>query len=403
MNIKQKKILMLGGLRYLIPVIKAAHELGYYVITCDYIPDNIAHQYSDEYYNVSIIDKDAVLALAKELNIDGIMSFAVDPGVVTAAYVSEQLGLPGHPYESVKILQNKALFRQFLTNNGFTVPKSKGYHCIEDALAEVDYFTWPIMVKPVDSAGSKGVTKVKHPDGLSNAVVCALDSSLSKMFIVEEFIEKAGCSSDSDGFSVNGELQFVSFSDQRFDDEAANPYTPSAYSWPSTIDEKYQLELSHELQRLLRLLDMKTSVYNIEVRIGLDGRAYIMEVSPRGGGNRLSEMLRYSTGVDLIKNAVRAAVGDEVIDLASPIYNGNWAEIIIHADKDGIFQAIEIDEEIQRKYVMELDLWINQGELVKSFNGANDAIGTLVVRFETEEELSKMMSCTKQWLKIVVE
>ena len=85
-----KKILLLGGSRYLLPVIKSAHELGLYVITCDYLPDNIAHKYSDEYVNVSIIDKEAVLKTAIEKKIDGIMSFATDPGVVTAAYVAEK-------------------------------------------------------------------------------------------------------------------------------------------------------------------------------------------------------------------------------------------------------------------------------------------------------------------------
>ena len=82
---KQKKLMLLGGLRYLLPIINIAHKLGYYVITCDYLPNNIAHKYSDEYINVSIIDKDAVLRIAQEKRIDGIMSFAVDPGVVTAA------------------------------------------------------------------------------------------------------------------------------------------------------------------------------------------------------------------------------------------------------------------------------------------------------------------------------
>ena len=106
-----KKILLLGGSRYLLPVIKSAHELGLYVITCDYLPDNIAHKYSDEYVNVSIIDKEAVLEVAKKLEIDGIMSFATDPGVVTAAYVAEKLGLPyGGSYESVSILQDKRPF-----------------------------------------------------------------------------------------------------------------------------------------------------------------------------------------------------------------------------------------------------------------------------------------------------
>src|SRR5574344_1231062 len=101
----KKKLLLLGGIRYLLPVIKTAHEMGVYVITCDYIKDNIAHKYSDEYHNISILDKEAVLNLAKELKVDGILSFGTDPGVVVAAYVAEKLGLPTSPYKSVEILQ----------------------------------------------------------------------------------------------------------------------------------------------------------------------------------------------------------------------------------------------------------------------------------------------------------
>ena len=85
--IHSKKLLLLGGLRYLIPVIEAAHRQGYYVITCDYLPNNIAHKYSDEYINISITDKEAILQAAKQKNIDGIMSFACDPGVIVASYV----------------------------------------------------------------------------------------------------------------------------------------------------------------------------------------------------------------------------------------------------------------------------------------------------------------------------
>ena len=153
-----KKILLLGGHMYILPVIKAIHDLGHYAITCDYLPNNIAHKFSDEYHNVSIVDKEAVLELAKKLKVDGVMSFACDPGVETAAYVAEKLGLPTHPYESVKILQNKALFRKFLTDNGFNVPKAKGYSNYEDALRDIGIFRFPIIVKPTDSAGSKCVT-----------------------------------------------------------------------------------------------------------------------------------------------------------------------------------------------------------------------------------------------------
>lgn len=262
--------MLLGGLRYLLPVIEAAHNQGYHVITCDYIPDNIAHKYSDEYYNVSIIDKEAVLALARRLQIDGIMSFAVDPGVITAAYVQEQMRLPAFgPYESVCILQNKDKFRNFLTQHGFNVPKAKGFSSIEEALSESYWYPWPVIVKPTDAAGSKGVTRVDSLKELKSALECAFEHSISKRVIVEEFIEKQGCSSDTDSFSVDGELKFVSYSAQRFDSDAANPYTPSAYSWPSTFTTDQEAELTSELQRLLKLLGMRTSIYNIETRIGL--------------------------------------------------------------------------------------------------------------------------------------
>ena len=123
-----KKLLLLGGSRYLLPVIREAKALGCHTITCDYLPDNFAHKYSDEYHNVSIIEKDKVLALAKELEVDGIMSFACDPGVTTAAYVAEKLGLPScGPWDSVEILQNKNRFRGFLREHGFNVPAFRDY------------------------------------------------------------------------------------------------------------------------------------------------------------------------------------------------------------------------------------------------------------------------------------
>ena len=163
------KLMILGGSRYILPVIETAHKFGIYVITADFLPNNIAHKYSDEYVNVSIIDKEAVLKEARERKINGIMSFACDPGVVTCAYVAEKLGLPSvGSYESVKILQNKGEFRKFLKNNGFNVPNAKSYRCIDEALTDKDLFNWPVIVKPTDSAGSKGVTKVENKEELED-------------------------------------------------------------------------------------------------------------------------------------------------------------------------------------------------------------------------------------------
>lgn len=399
----QKKIMLLGGLKYLLPVIEAAHKNGYYVITVDYIPDNIAHKYSDEYHNVSILDKDAVLSLAQNLNIDGILSFAVDPGVVTAAFVAEKMNLPFQcSYDTACILQDKSKFRNFLEENGFNTPNAKGYSDIQDALNDIDYYNWPVIVKPVDSAGSKGVSRVDNKCDLPKAIEYSLTESHSGHFIIEDFLEKEGCSSDTDSFSINGKFVFCSFSDQLFDSNAENPYTPSAYSWPSTIPINSQIELKNELQRLADLLHFKTGVYNIETRLCKNGKSYIMEVSPRGGGNRLCEMLKYVTGVDLINNVVRSSVNDTIDQIREPEYNGYLAELILHSEKAGVIKQIEFDP-FFNKYIVEKDMWVKQGDRVDGFSGANKAIGTLVLHFDNRFELEKTMSSSKELVKIVVE
>lgn len=398
-----KKLLLLGGARYLLPVIESAHRLGIYVITCDYLPDNIAHKYSDKYLNVSIIDKNAVLVAAQKEQIDGIMSFATDPGVVTAAYVAEKMGLPAAgSYESVSILQDKGRFRKFLIDNSFTVPHARSYEKISEAQKDVDYFNWPVIVKPVDSAGSKGVTKVETPSELEKSIRYALEFSHSNKFIIEDFIEKKGCSSDSDCFSVDGKLVVTTFSSQRFDVKAENPYAPMAYSWPSTFSLEHEEELKSEIQRLLTLLGMKSSIYNVETREGVDGKAYIMEVSPRGGGNRLAEMVRYATGMDMITAAVKAAVGDPVDNLEQKGYDGSWAEYVLHSIEEGTYKEVWINPEFKDK-VIELDIWVKPGDKVHPFTAANFAIGTVVLRFDSQDEMEEAMSHMGDFIKVVVE
>ena len=200
-----KKILMLGGSLYQVYAIKEAVRLGYYVISCDYLPNNPGHKYAHEYYNVSTTDKNAVLELAKRLQVDGIVAYASDPAAPTAAFVCEKLGLPTSPYRSVEILSKKDLFRQFLADNGFNVPKAQGFSSYEEALSAVDKFELPVMVKPVDSSGSKGINKMTDISQLKTFVDDALSYSRDKRFLIEEFIEKKGYQISGDAFSVDGQ------------------------------------------------------------------------------------------------------------------------------------------------------------------------------------------------------
>ena len=144
---------------------------------------------------------------------------------------------------------------------------------------------------------------------------------------------------------------------------------------------------------------MQTAVYNIETREGTDGKAYIMELSPRGGGNRLSECLRYATGVDMITNMVKYSVGMPIEPIEQKPYEGYWAEIILHSDREGTFQNLWISDEIAEN-VVERDLWIEPGTPVGGFRGANEAIGTLVLKFERQERIKEVLDNQSKYVKV---
>ena len=426
----KKKLMLLGGIRYLLPVIETAHKMGVYVITADYLPDNIAHKYSDEYVNVSIIDREAVLKVAQEKKIDGIMSFGVDPGVVTAAYVADRMGLPYPPLESCEILQNKDKFRDFLQANGFNCPWHRSFATAEEAMeffrstlrptptptptstpaptptstptpTPTPYTYFPCIVKPVDSAGSKGCSRVDRFEDLAQAVEYARSESHNGRIIIEQFLEKVGPSSDTDCFTIDDELVFASFNCQHFDATAPNPYAPAGFSWPSVLPASVQSELRSELQRLMKLLHMGSWIYNVESRLASDGKPYIMEVSPRGGGNRLSEMLKFACGQDLIANNIRVALGEKPVPMADPVYDGTWAEVVVHSNKTGEFQGLEIADDFEGE-VIQLDLWAKPGDRVSEFTGANQTIGTLVLKFSSHEKAEADLLNVRDWVHVKV-
>lgn len=401
----QKKLMLLGGIRYLLPAIEAAHKHGIHVITVDYLPDNIAHKYSDEYHNVSILDQEKVLDLARQLEIDGILSYAVDPGVVTAAYVAEQMNLPFTcSYETACVLQDKSRFRQFLAEHGFNVPNAKGYDQADRALEDVGYFNWPVFVKPVDSAGSKGVSRVDSPEELPKAIAHALEASHNGHFIVEDFLELDGYQSSADCFSVDGKLVYADFSDQLFDKDAVNPYTPALEIWPTTMREEHQQYLTGELQRLLTLLHCGTGLYNVESRLCKNGKPYIMEVSPRAGGNRIAELQRIGTGIDLIEAEVLKAVGEPLpCEITMPQYDGCYVNDILHSLLPGTFQGIEYDEQFKREHLISEAIYPAVGSQVEQFHGANNAIGSVFLKFADRKECDEKVAKLPQYIRIGIE
>ena len=396
----QKRILFLGASKFQIPPIQYAKEQGHYVITCDYLPENPGHKFADEYHNVSTTDEEAVLALASELNIDGIVAYASDPAAPTQAYVANKLGLPSNPYESVKILARKDYFRDFLQKHDFLVPKSKSFYALDEAKVWFEEIEKPVIVKPVDSSGSKGVSKIESIDALEEAFEYGLEFSREKKVAIEEFFVRDGYQVAGDGFVVDGQLQFRCWANEHFD-KLCNPFVPIGESFPSIMTD-YTLKQAHsETQRLLDLLGIKHGALNFDFHYNKDGDFSFLELGPRNGGNLIPEVIKYATGVDLIKYTVDSALGLDCSELKMKETEGYYASYMLHAIEDGVVEKVWYSDEIKAN-ILEENVFIQSGDEVKKFDGSNHTLGTIIMKFASEEEMLEKMDNMEKYLKVLV-
>lgn len=398
-----KKLLVLGGDFFQIPAIKTAKEMGHYVITCDYLENNPGHKYADEYHNVSFTDKEAVLELAKSIQIDGIICYTSEPAVCTAAYVAEKLGLQTNPYKSVEILSNKDIYREFLKENKFNVPRAKGYHTLEEAIEDFHNFKLPVVVKPVDSSGSRGISKVNSIEYLQEKVENALSFSMAKRFVIEEYIETNGYMITGDGFSVNGKIVFQSLANGHQDSTSINPFVPTGISWPYNMPERIHQKIQKEVQRAWDLLSMKTGPVHFDFLIDEQENVYLNELVARHGGYLISQVTEYVTGINLIEYTIKAALGEECSNLKMIESKGYWSCYLIHSQKSGIFKGIEFHDELKKNNLVEYDLLVNEDDQVLPFTGANAALGFIILKFSSKEEMLEKMDYMAKWVNVIVE
>lgn len=397
-----KKILLLGGSAQQIIAIETAKRLGYYTILCDFLEDNPGQYFADKFFLVSTTDKESVLKVAQKEEIEGVLAYASDPAAPTAAYVAEKMKLPGNPYKSVEILCNKDKFRAFLKKHHFFTPNAKGYDSLECAEKEIreGKFRMPIIVKPVDSSGSKGVGRINACEDIQNILKNAFFYSRTKKIIVEEFVEKYGYQIAGDGMSVDGELVFRCFANDHFDSKCVNPFVPISASFPYNMPDEIHEKIHNEIQRLLRLLQMKTCTYNFDIRIDRKYNVYLMEVAPRDGGNYIPQIIKYETGIDLVEYSIKAAMGEKVIMSGMVKPKGFWAYYAVHSLKNGILKKIIINEKVRRENIVENYIIKKPGDEIQTFTGANTALGCLLMRFESMEQMLYMIENSEEWISI---
>lgn len=380
---EKKKILLLGGSAQQIVAIETAKKLGYYTVLCDFLPDNPGQYVADKFYLESTTDKEPILEVAKKENIDGVLAYASDPAAPTAAYVAEKLGLPGNAYKAVNTLCNKDLFRKFLSENGFSTPKAFGFKTIEEALKEKNKFSYPIIIKPVDSSGSKGATVLHSEDGLQEALVFAFSFSRCNRIIVEDYIEKKHpYLIGGDIFIENGKVILWGLMNCHRDNKV-NPLVPVGKSFPLQLEEEDIQRVKDTLTLMVEKLGIRNGSMNVELIVDKSNRVWPIDVGPRSGGNMIPDLLGDMFGVDIAKMSVEAAMGEEIKGDIHEV-TGVYATHNLHSDRDGVYQEIIFLPEIE-PYIYRKCLYKKIGDKVEYFDNASKCLGIVFFKFPNEK------------------
>ena len=401
-----KKILLLGGSAQQLVAIRAAKELGLYTIVMDYLPDNPGQYEADKFYSDSTTDIEAVYQIAQKEEVDGILAYASDPAALPAAIVAERLGLPTNPAKSVEILGLKYAWRDFLYDNGFACPK---HFCFnpDTPIAEIQSatrdFTFPLVVKPTDSSGSKGVTMVRDWNELNNAIKSADSYSRNKTLLIEEYINRGFPSViGGDIFVWDGKI--VLFGEMEcLRDEQNSPLIPIGEKKPLHLTTLQEQRLHNELQRIVTTLGIRFGELNIEVLLDTNDNVHFLEIGPRAGGNMIPIQLSDAFGIDLVKANVQAAIGIKPDFIGQPINPrpGCFMHYVLHSYKAGRFYGIDIDLSISH-HIYRKVLYKKEGDSVEFFDGAGKALGILFLHFTTTQEMDYFCSHHNSLIKNII-
>jgi biotin carboxylase len=383
-------LLIAGGGYADIPLILSAKKLGYHVITTGNRPDELGHLYSDEYHHADFSDIKTMLTLSEQLKISAICACCNDFSALSSAYVAENLGLPGHDsYNTAKIIHHKDLYRQFALENAILSPIAMGFTNIKEALNQIESLSFPLMIKPVDLTGGKGISRINHLAQTLPALEKAFSASPAKRIVVEEFI--TGSRHGFSAFLRNGRIIFF-FSDNEH--YFKNPYLVSAASTPSIVSSTIEKKLCLESEKIASLLSLKTGIFHVQY-ILRKGEPVIIEICRRAPGDLYIKLVEHATGVLYSDWIVKASAGLECNGLSHVKPKGFFTRHCVMSAKPGKVKNIVFDSSIKKNIIDQL-MWWKKGDYVSDIMTSKFAI--VFLKFDSMEE---MLTKTEQMQELI--
>ncbi len=378
-----KKVLIIGAGFLQSFVIQKAKQLGYETLAVDANPNAEGFQYADKYAVINIVDEKACLAYAKKENIDGVLTAATDYGVLTAAYIAQEMGLPGLDYRVAKIIKNKYSVRKCLyehqvddTEQAYEVNRETDLQRLSKTIA------FPVMVKPCDGSGSRGASRVDSADAFASACKFAMDSSITQRATVETFI--CGKEYGAESLVVNGEIHVLGIMRKWMTEPPY--YAELGHAIPTDLPKEVEEKAKKCVEHAIGALGINFGSVNMDLLITPEGAVHIIDIGARMGGNMIGPcVIPYGTGIRYMENMIRNAAGDPV-DLA-PLGGGAVATRLL-AFESGVIKRLPDFEALSEEYGVEIYHHMRVGDAVHQYHTNLDGCGYIVVKAKTEAKRS---------------
>lgn len=367
-----KKLLLLGGSHAEIPLIQAAQALGWYVITTGNNRDGLGHPYADKNIFADFSDKEAMLALAKAEGVQAVCSGCNDFALLSTVYVCEKLGLPGHDsYATSLEIHHKDKYRALATRLGIPTPCAlviRNSADFEAAITGNNALAFPIIVKPVDLTGGKGIHRAANIEEAREAYRDASNRTREDHIVVEEFVQGS-----NHGFSamlVKGKVAFAFADNEQY---YINKYLVSGANTPATSSNETLAKLRDYSERIARELHLVDGILHIQYIEKTDGTPVIIEICRRPPGDLYIKFVKYATGIDYPKFIVMAETGMDISAIPDVPTQGFWLRHCVMASTqagertatgdtcEGIVRDVTFAPEIQGN-IVEKFLWYKSGE-----------------------------------------
>lgn len=379
-----KKALLLCASHNDLGSIRALRKMGYYIIATGNVENLPGQKWVDKFIKADYSDMELILKISREEQIDNIMACCNDFGVYTAAYVAEQMGLPGYDsYETTLTLNNKDKFKEFVVQNDILSPVALGFANPDQALQAINSMKLPVIVKPVDCSAGHGVSVVNSLEEALTSIKYAFDESRGSRIVIEPYM--VGSQHGFCTYLLNKKVVAVTTNNEY---SILNPFRVEIDTFPATDHEKYEGILISEIEKIANILDLKDGIFHLQYIVS-DGKPWILEVMRRTVGNMYHVLGNELNGIDWEYWETRARCGLDCNDFPSNIrQEGFFAYKAIHARENGVIESVSIPDEYN-KYIYDRCEIMHPGDTVKNFK--NQPVELIFMMFSSEEEMLDLL------------